>query len=342
MMPAREITNTGVVTSAVGFGCAGLFWIPRRRDRRVMLDAAYDAGIRHFDVAPMYGLGLAETELAAFLRSKRSDVTVTTKFGIAPTRLTRSAASLQGPIRGLLAKKGAVQAGLKKAGRGPGSGYLGRLLYSACGYDRRSAQLALDRSLRALRTEWIDVFLLHDPVGQLNSAVPELVDYLDGQCQRGRIRTWGMTGPESDLPLLVQQLSQSPVLQYRDDILGASQPAGMELMPNSGSVTYGALARALPEFRRYLTRSQEAASKWSPLVGMDLAHEPNLPKLLLQTALKRNTNGPVLFTTTRPERALTATEAASEAAMLTDAQTRALEDLAKEVRYARPEVIQTS
>ena len=64
MLPVRELNRTGVVTSAIGFGCAGLFRIPHRKARKAMLDAAYDAGIRHFDTAPMYGLGLAEAELA--------------------------------------------------------------------------------------------------------------------------------------------------------------------------------------------------------------------------------------------------------------------------------------
>ena len=34
-----------------------------------MLEVAYGLGIRHFDVAPMYGLGLAETELQTFSRN---------------------------------------------------------------------------------------------------------------------------------------------------------------------------------------------------------------------------------------------------------------------------------
>ena len=71
MLPIRELPRTGVVTSAVGFGCAGLFRIPQRSRRREVLEAAYDVGIRHFDVAPMYGLGLAEAELGSFLKRRR-------------------------------------------------------------------------------------------------------------------------------------------------------------------------------------------------------------------------------------------------------------------------------
>jgi D-threo-aldose 1-dehydrogenase len=45
-------------------------------------EAAWKAGIRYFDTAPLYGLGLSETRLNAFLRGrKRSDYLVSTKVG---------------------------------------------------------------------------------------------------------------------------------------------------------------------------------------------------------------------------------------------------------------------
>lgn len=47
-----------------------------------LLDAAYDAGIRHFDVAPLYGQGEAAALFGEFPRGRRDKVTVTTKFGI--------------------------------------------------------------------------------------------------------------------------------------------------------------------------------------------------------------------------------------------------------------------
>ena len=55
-----------------------------RRESLRLLEAAFDAGIRHFDVAPMYGYGEAEGCLGEFLQRHRADVTVTTKYGIPP------------------------------------------------------------------------------------------------------------------------------------------------------------------------------------------------------------------------------------------------------------------
>jgi aryl-alcohol dehydrogenase-like predicted oxidoreductase len=43
------------------------------QDARATLDAAWDIGCRHFDTAPLYGLGLAETRLNRFLREHRAE-----------------------------------------------------------------------------------------------------------------------------------------------------------------------------------------------------------------------------------------------------------------------------
>ncbi len=45
-------------------------------------EAAWDGGVRYFDTAPLYGLGLAETRLNRFLRGKPRDAYVlSTKVG---------------------------------------------------------------------------------------------------------------------------------------------------------------------------------------------------------------------------------------------------------------------
>jgi D-threo-aldose 1-dehydrogenase len=339
VLPTRELPGTDVATSAVGFGCAGLFRIPQRSDRRSVLDAMYDAGIRHFDVAPMYGLGLAESELASFLGRRRGDVTVTTKFGIDPTLLTRGVALFQEPLRTFLSKRPNVQEGLKSAGRGPRSGPLGRLLYSSRGYHQRSAQLSLERSLRRLETDCIDIFLLHDPVGDLIIKAPELIEYLDEQRRLGRIRCWGVTGQPSDLPGIMKFLGPTSVIQFRDDIFDESP--SVEHIPDAAQITYGALARALPVLRRFLTRSPGASDLWSQRLGVDLAEESSLPRMLLSVALRRNVTGPVLFSTTRPERGRVAAEAAIHSTELSDREAKMFSDLVAAARLAYPEMTRT-
>ena len=60
----------------LGFGTAPLGNLYRalgEEEARQTLDAAWDAGIRYFDTAPQYGLGLAETRLNGFLRQHRGE-----------------------------------------------------------------------------------------------------------------------------------------------------------------------------------------------------------------------------------------------------------------------------
>jgi D-threo-aldose 1-dehydrogenase len=299
-----------------------------------VLDAAYDAGIRHFDTAPMYGLGLAEAELGAFLKRRRQDVTVTTKFGIEPMFLTRMLAPLQKPARAFLARRPDVAEELKTSGKDPHSGRVGRFLYSAPGYHSHAAQKSLERSLRTLGTDYIDVFLLHDPVDDLMTNPSGLADYLDEQCKMGRIRCWGVTGQPSRLVGQMERLRWPTVVQHRDDVFDE----GVRELPSGARITYGALARAVPAFRQFFARSPSDSARWYERLGIDLGAESALPRLLLAAALQRNTAGPVLFTTTRPERTVMAAAAADRSARSVT-ETAAFSELVAMVRAAYVELL---
>jgi D-threo-aldose 1-dehydrogenase len=339
-LPTRDLPGTGVTTTAVGLGGVGLFHHPQRTGRRAVLDAAYDAGIRHFDAAPMYGLGRAEPELGAFLKRRRADVTVATKFGIEPTPLARAVGLGQGPVRAFLAKRKGAGEGLKAAAGGPESGLVGRLLYAAPGYHKQAAQAGLERSLRALGTDYIDVFMLHDPAGSLTTGAPELVEYLDEQRRKGRIRCWGVTGQAYQMAELAQSFAGCAVAQFRDDVF--EEPPSADQIPQGAWITFGALPQALPALRQFLAQSPGAVEAWSDRLGVDLAQESSLPKVLLSAALRRNTTGPVLFSTTRPERVRVAVEAAAQTSEAQDAQAAALGELAVAARSGSQEKTSTA
>lgn len=71
--------------TALGQGCAPIGNLYRpltERQAQETLAAAWRAGIRYFDVAPLYGLGLAETRLNHFLRGRPRDrYVLSTKVG---------------------------------------------------------------------------------------------------------------------------------------------------------------------------------------------------------------------------------------------------------------------
>ncbi|GAA2648208.1 aldo/keto reductase [Paractinoplanes durhamensis] len=69
----------------LGLGCAQLGNLYRALDddeAAATVDAAWDAGIRYFDTAPHYGLGLSERRLGAALRGRpRDEYVLSTKVG---------------------------------------------------------------------------------------------------------------------------------------------------------------------------------------------------------------------------------------------------------------------
>lgn len=69
----------------IGFGTAplgNLFRAISDADAADILDIAWQGGVRYFDTAPLYGLGLAETRLNRFLRGKdRDSYVLSTKIG---------------------------------------------------------------------------------------------------------------------------------------------------------------------------------------------------------------------------------------------------------------------
>jgi D-threo-aldose 1-dehydrogenase len=84
-LPRREIRRTGVHLTTLGFGAApiaGLYNVVDEATARATIDAAWEGGIRYFDTAPHYGLGLSERRLGEALRDRpRDDVVVSSKVG---------------------------------------------------------------------------------------------------------------------------------------------------------------------------------------------------------------------------------------------------------------------
>jgi D-threo-aldose 1-dehydrogenase len=80
-----RLGNGGLTFTELGFGAAPMANLYRAisdDDAQATLTAAWDAGVRYFDTAPLYGLGLSETRLNRFLRGKpRDEYVISTKIG---------------------------------------------------------------------------------------------------------------------------------------------------------------------------------------------------------------------------------------------------------------------
>src|SRR4029453_11595385 len=83
-------TNTAIQTHyrpPFKFGMGGVplgneFSVVTDEDANAILEAAWSVGVRYYDVAPWYGLGLAERRFGSFLHNKkRSDYILASKVG---------------------------------------------------------------------------------------------------------------------------------------------------------------------------------------------------------------------------------------------------------------------
>ncbi len=84
-MHRRTIPHTPVEVTELGFGAAvigNLYRVTAPQTASAAIDAAWDAGVRYFDTAPHYGLGLSERRLGAALRERRrEEYVVSSKVG---------------------------------------------------------------------------------------------------------------------------------------------------------------------------------------------------------------------------------------------------------------------
>jgi aryl-alcohol dehydrogenase-like predicted oxidoreductase len=153
-----------------------------------LLRQALELGFRVFDVAPAYGNGLNELELGLALVSSQEPVRVISKFGIP--------VDLYGERHPHLAF--AIRVAQKLGRRGYGSEY-GRRVFSAA-----EMLKSLEGSLRRLRRDYVDDFMIHEPLGALDAALrAELNDAAERLRQQGKIRRWGVAGPANSIaPLL--------------------------------------------------------------------------------------------------------------------------------------------
>jgi aryl-alcohol dehydrogenase-like predicted oxidoreductase len=126
-MRYRPLGDSGLMVSVTGLGCNNF---GRRLDldaTRAVVDAALEAGITLLDTADMYGGGGGSEELLGeVLAGRRDEVVLATKFGHQDFDM----------------------------GYGPAAGAKGGRAY---------IRRAVERSLRRLRTDYLDLYQIHTP-----------------------------------------------------------------------------------------------------------------------------------------------------------------------------------
>src|SRR5262249_4903830 len=181
------------------------------------------------------------------------------KFGLRASPLARRLALMQRVARGVARSFPAVKrAAVRNAGA----------LYQAPSFSVASAQASLESSLRALRTDYADLFLAHEASAE---ALPgdDNLEWLERLRSAGRILAYGVaTDFDRIVPVVQHRPALCQVVQFDSDLSRASlvalQPRAEQLV-----ITYGLLQRSLALCRSRLAAAAATHASARALARLD-------------------------------------------------------------------------
>jgi aryl-alcohol dehydrogenase-like predicted oxidoreductase len=211
-MQYRELGKTGIRVSAIGFGgwaiggAAEASGVPfgwgRTSDEESLaaIRRARELGVTLFDTADSYGFGRSESLLGIVLSRYRQEIVIATKVGVVRT----------------------ASGALKKD------------------FSRQHIFHAVDGSLKRLRTDYIDLYQVHNPTVE-DLRREEIQEAMDRLQDAGKIRFWGVSvfTPEEGMEILRRRWGHA--LQVLYNIL--NQAPAAELLPLAKEKGYGIIAR---------------------------------------------------------------------------------------------------
>jgi aryl-alcohol dehydrogenase-like predicted oxidoreductase len=186
----------GAKMSVLGFGCSALLGRASRTESERAVGAALDAGITFFDTARSYGYGHSEGLLGGLFAGKREQVILCTKFGIVPV-----AAGWKQKVKPLARAVVKAFPGLRKAAQRQVASEMISGQFSV-----ETLTSSFDTSLRELRTDYVDMLILHAaPVSVL--AQDDLLEAMARLVESGKVRMAGISG---ELPVISAYFKQRP------------------------------------------------------------------------------------------------------------------------------------
>jgi aryl-alcohol dehydrogenase-like predicted oxidoreductase len=211
-MQYRTLGNTGIRVSEIGFGAwaiggtadasgAPLGWgRTSDEDSLAAIRTARDLGVNFFDTADSYGFGRSESLLGIVLSRFRSDVVIATKVGVTRT------------------SDGALQKNFSK----------------------QHIFHAVDGSLKRLRTDYIDLYQVHNPtIADLQRE--EIQEAMERLQEIGKILYWGVSVSSVEEGIEVINRGWGHALQVLYNVL--NQAPAAELFPLARQKGYGIIAR---------------------------------------------------------------------------------------------------
>ncbi|WP_449409114.1 aldo/keto reductase [Microbacterium maritypicum] len=282
---------------ALGYGAAnvGNLFRPLSDDEAwAVLDAAWESGIRFYDTAPHYGLGLSERRLGAFLQTKpRDEYVLSTKVG----RLLRPNPDHAGGLD--TANDFHVPDDLRRVWD-----------FSAVGI-----RTSLDESRERLGIERLDLLYLHDPERHdLDLALAEALPALEQLRAAGEVTAVGIGSMVSDALAAAVRSADLDLVMVAGRYTLLEQPAAVDVLPacrerGTGIVAAsvfnsGLLAADVPRRDGRYEYGQLPDELWDRLVRIAqvcAAHDVPLPAAAIQYPLQSDAVRSVVVGGSRPE-----------------------------------------
>jgi D-threo-aldose 1-dehydrogenase len=257
-----------------------------------VLDAAWESGVRYFDTAPHYGLGLSERRLGAFLATKpREEYVVSTKVGrlLRPSPETADGLDLENLF--------AVPASLRRVWD-----------FSADG-----VRASLEESLERLGLAHVDVLFLHDPdehdlAADLASGVPALAALRDERL----VDAIGIGSKSIEALLaavrtgaldLIMSAGRYTLLEQADEVVAACREHGVGIVA-AAIFNSGLLATPRPGGRyEYGAVPEATLAQAERLAEICERHGVTLPEAAVQFPLREPAVRSVVVGAATPEQA---------------------------------------
>jgi aryl-alcohol dehydrogenase-like predicted oxidoreductase len=190
--------KTGLRVSRLGFGCSRIASLAARHSSREIiatLEEAVAEGINFFDTAAVYGQGDSERMLGRLCRGRRDKLVLCTKAGLHIGPLQQIVRMAKPFLRPVLTHLSGTRRQVTAQ----------RVQAQQQCFDASYLEKQFHGSLRRLRTDYVDVFLLHSPSSIVIENESVWV-FLQRVVESGRARYVGVSCAEStDIDLWLQE-----------------------------------------------------------------------------------------------------------------------------------------
>ena len=252
----------------IGLGCVSLSTLPFEKTALKILNTAFEAGITHFDTAPLYGNGYSEKIVGKFLKTKRNKISITTKFGLSPKNPKQIPVWMALPLNSIKKKLYPIPNNYNS--------FQAPVLIDYRKIDLSDIQNSFENSVKNLQVKYIDYYFLHE--GLPFFLTDEAMKYLEILKKNGDVGNVGIATSQINIKQLkADNCDFWDILQYEN---------GSSYHPDD-------LINIYPNQRHFY----HSIFKSSAANNIKPDYKNNINGMLLARSIYNNPKGKVLFGT---------------------------------------------